>query len=70
MSTKAIEKVVRGVGLASRDAATDEAVALALTELANIRRAASEWVAVDGQPGPGKMKRIDALLRAINEEAP
>jgi hypothetical protein len=37
LTTEAIEKVLRTTGLASRDPKTDEAVAEALNELANVR---------------------------------
>lgn len=78
MSTKALGRLIEGV----RDVAgcarsvMPDMICLhcvageAEVELEAIRKMARDWVEVGGQPGPGRMKRLDELLRAIAEEEP
>lgn len=66
MSTKAIREALEdmeqhGIGPQSRLAA------VALEELEAIEAAARDWCDVDGLLGPGRMARIDDLMRSIAE---
>jgi hypothetical protein len=66
MSTKAIRAALDRVSEERGEGIVREAI----KELEAIERAAKAWVTVDGQPGPGRMKRLDELLRSIAKEAP
>ena len=72
MSTKAIREALKVMRESFQEATNSTTVpgevVAAMAEVEAIEKAAEDWVAVDGQPGPGKMQRLDALLRSIAQE--
>lgn len=66
MSTKALSQVLDDVRQGALPHPGE--VHAATRELEAIEMAARDWAAVDGQPGPGKMQRLDTLLRSIAKE--
>jgi hypothetical protein len=68
MGTKAIEDALALLDDYGPNTQAGQSLVSARAELEAIRKAAKEWVGVDGQPGPGHMRRLDDLLRAIAKE--
>jgi hypothetical protein len=73
MSTKKTDALIewaRRVADANDDDGYVNTALAAKAEMDAIKRAAKEWVETDGQPGPGRMQRLDTLMRSIAKDAP